>query len=140
MRKRISHIRAALGGAARLRARRHTAAPAGPDLASAALEVVQTVQRLLTEHGGADFYEAVQEALVARGFPPHPSSERCAIAPCSCDAAALDDLVDVLGALGVRGAVRSAVELFDTYGDPNDVLSTTQVDQLCAAAAHFDTE
>lgn len=50
----------------------------------------------------------------------------------------LGDLVDVLGPLGVRGAVRSAVELFGTYGDPEDVLSAAQADQLCAAAEHFD--
>ncbi|GGX54501.1 hypothetical protein [Streptomyces noursei] len=94
------------------------------------------MQRLLTECGGADFYEAVQEALVARGFPPVRGCKRRGIDAC-CDAV-LDDLVDVLGALGVRGAVHSAVELFGTYGDPDDVLSTTQVDQLCLAAEHFD--
>lgn len=49
----------------------------------------------------------------------------------------LEDLVEVLGPLGVRGVVRSAVELFGTYGDSQDVLSTVQVDRLCVAAEHF---
>ncbi|MFB6887581.1 hypothetical protein ACFCY8_42950 [Streptomyces noursei] len=126
MKKRNFRRRSVLGGATRLLARRRAAEPPGPD-AELALEAVRTVQRLLTDYGGADFYEAVQEALVARGFPPVRG----------CDAV-LGDLVDVLGALGVRGAVRSAVELYGTYGDPDDVLSTTQVDQLCLAAEHFD--
>ncbi|MFH0246350.1 hypothetical protein ACGRHY_28915 [Streptomyces sp. HK10] len=131
--------RAALSGAARLLARLRPAAPAGPDSASA-LDAVRTVQRLLAEHDGAEFHEAVREQLLARGFPPLPPCERCGVAPRSREADPLDDLVDVLGPLGVRGAVRSAVELYGTYGDPSDVLSSTQVDQLCAAAEHFDTE
>ncbi|MFJ8676764.1 hypothetical protein [Streptomyces sp. NPDC093589] len=138
---RNSRLRAVLGVAPRVLARRRAAA-AGPAAASA-LEAVRTVQRLLTEYGGADFYEAVQEALVKRGFPPLPAGERCVFGARSGAAALpddLDDLVVVLGHLGVRGAVRSAVELFSTYGDPDDVLSTTQVNQLCAAAEHFDTE
>ncbi|MEW2434299.1 hypothetical protein AB0952_08960 [Streptomyces caniferus] len=139
--KHNSRLRTVLGGVPLALARRPAAA-AGPATAPA-LEAVRTVQRLLTEYGGADFYEAVQEALVKRGFSPLPAGERCVFGACSGATAFpddLDDLVEVLGHLGVRGAVRSAVELFGTYGDPDDVLSTTQVDQLCAAAEHFDTE
>lgn len=100
---------------------------------------VRTVQLLLAETGGTDFYEAVQEKLTALGFPP-VGCAGCKNRPCTCDEEALADLVEALGPLSVRGAVRSGVELFGTYGDPHDVLSTAQVDQLCAAAELFNRE
>ena len=131
--------RTALDGAARLLVRwtdtvtSHSATVPNPVVA------VRTVQLLLAETGGGDFYEAVQERLMALGFPPM-GCEGCNGHPCTCDDDALAELVEALGPLAVRGAVRSAVELFGTYGDPHDVLSVRQVDQLCAAADLFDTE
>ncbi|WP_019061449.1 hypothetical protein [Streptomyces prunicolor] len=100
---------------------------------------VRTVQLLLAETGGGDFYEAVQERLTALGFPP-VGCGGCNGYSCTCDDNALAELVQALGPLAVRGLVRSAVELFGTYGDHHDVLSITQVDQLCAAATLFDAE
>ncbi|MFD3422457.1 hypothetical protein [Streptomyces decoyicus] len=137
--KHNSRLRTVLGGVPRDLASRRSSRVAAPAAASA-LEAVRTVQQLLAEHGGADFYEAVQAALMVRGYPPLPACERCGYDTCSCEADLSDDLddpTDALGALGVREAVRSAVELYGTHGDPHDVLSATQVDQLCAGAEHF---
>ncbi|MDJ0347213.1 hypothetical protein QMK19_39075 [Streptomyces sp. H10-C2] len=97
---------------------------------------VGAVQELLATTGGGDFYEAVQERLVALGFPPSKGCGRCASGPCACTQF-LAGLLEALGPLGVHGAVRSAVELYGASGDPHDLLSGTQVDQLCAAAEHF---
>lgn len=130
--------RAAMDGAARLLVR-WTDTVTSRSTVPNPVVAVRTVQLLLTEMGGADFYEAVQERLTALGFPSLACDD-CDNYPCTCDDDALADLIEALGPLAVRGAVRSAVELFDNYGDPNDVLSTTQVDQLYAAADLFNTE
>ncbi|MFD9040854.1 hypothetical protein [Streptomyces bottropensis] len=130
--------RATLDGAARLLVR-WTDTVTSRSTVPNPVVAVRTVQLLLTEMGGADFYEAVQERLTALGFPPL-GCDGCNNHPCTCDDDALADLIEALGPLAVRGAVRSAVELFGTCGDPHDVLSTTQVDQLCAAADFFNAE
>jgi hypothetical protein len=130
--------RAAVDGTARLLVR-WTDAVTSRSTVPNPVVAVRAVQLLLAETGGADFYEAVQERLTALGFPP-VGCDGCHDHPCTCDADALAELVEALGPLAVRGLARSAVELFGTYGDPHDVLSTTQVDQLCAAADLFNTE
>ncbi|MGW1976638.1 hypothetical protein [Streptomyces sp. NPDC001889] len=56
----------------------------------------------------------------------------------ACRTCPIDDLLDLLGPLGLRGVVRSAVELYGTCGDPAGILSTTQIDQLCSVAEHLD--
>ncbi|KUN32512.1 hypothetical protein AQJ11_03015 [Streptomyces corchorusii] len=43
-----------------------------------------------------------------------------------------------IGSWGALGVMRSAVELYGENGDPNDVLSDTQVEQLAALAKYFD--
>ncbi|MEV7885154.1 hypothetical protein ACWD3I_25485 [Streptomyces sp. NPDC002817] len=130
--------RTALDGAARLLVRWTDTVTTRSANVPNPVVAVRTVQLLLAKTGGGDFYETVQERLTAFGFPPM-GCDGCKGAPCTCDDDALADLIEALGPLAVRGAVRSAVELFGTYGDPHDVLSSTQVDQLCAAADLFDT-
>ncbi|GGZ73168.1 hypothetical protein ACFOOM_01005 [Streptomyces echinoruber] len=51
---------------------------------------------------------------------------------------ALTGPLALLGPLGVLGALRSGAELFVEYGDPNDVLSLTQVEQLDKLIEFFD--
>lgn len=48
--------------------------------------------------------------------------------------------LSVLGPLGLLGALRAAVELYGDNGDPNDVLSISQVEQLTALAEHFGNQ
>lgn len=58
----------------------------------------------------------------------------------SCDMAAeaLAPLLDEFNGWDLRGLVASAVELYGEYGDPNDVLSTSQTNALQRAAVLLD--
>ncbi|WP_030236824.1 hypothetical protein [Streptomyces sp. NRRL S-350] len=52
----------------------------------------------------------------------------------------LDGPLRLVGGLGVRGALRTAVELYDTVGDPDGALTAEQVDQLGQLDAMFAAE
>lgn len=79
----------------------------------------------------------VHEHLRTAGLLNDQDHDACGAA---CAPYPVQDLLDILGPWGLRGAVRTAVELYTTYGDPDDVLSTTQVEQLHRATAHFGAE
>ncbi|MFF4205604.1 hypothetical protein ACFYZ8_33705 [Streptomyces sp. NPDC001668] len=86
---------------------------------------------------GSDCCKTVHDHLRAAGLLTDQDHDVCGAACAPCP---VQDLLDVLGPWGLRGAVRTAVELYDTYGDPDDVLSTTQVEQLRLATAHFHAD
>ena len=50
---------------------------------------------------------------------------------------ALDDLLDLMSGLDLRGALRAGTELWAETGDPQDVLSASQRDNLSALRRHF---
>ncbi|MFE4497106.1 hypothetical protein ACFRKD_32140 [Streptomyces niveus] len=70
-------------------------------------------------------------------FNEEVAEEEGADGPPESDTKALDDLLSILGPLDLRGALRSAVELYGEYGDRNDVLSSAQVENLGVLAEHF---
>ncbi|MET8768586.1 hypothetical protein [Streptomyces sp. NPDC004658] len=86
---------------------------------------------------GSGCCTTVHESLRTAGLLNDQDHDACGVA---CAPDPVQDLLDILGPWGLRGAVRTAVELYGTYGDPDDVLSTTQVEQLRLASAHFDAE
>jgi hypothetical protein len=76
---------------------------------------------------GLHFFRLRDLVQVQREHKPAPAEDDPLAGP-----------LNALTPLGVLGALRSAVELYGEYGDRNDVLSSTQIDQLCALAEHFD--
>jgi hypothetical protein len=86
---------------------------------------------------GSGCCESVHERLRAAGLLTDQAHDACGAA---CAPHPVQDLLDILGPWGLRGAVRTAVELYDAYGDPDDLLSTTQVEQLRLATDHFGAE
>jgi hypothetical protein len=100
---------------------------------------ITTVRIIRDLPGGSadDCCQTVHAHLRAAGLLDDRDHDACGPArapyPVQC-------LLDVMGPWGLRGAARSAVELYVTYGDPQDVLSSTQVEQLHLAAAHFDDD
>ncbi|WP_433856680.1 hypothetical protein [Streptomyces kronopolitis] len=50
---------------------------------------------------------------------------------------ALDDVLDLMSDLDLRGALRAGTELWAETGDPQDVLSSSQRDNLDALRRHF---
>ncbi|MFF1716546.1 hypothetical protein [Streptomyces sp. NPDC058268] len=101
-------------------------------LQKALLAAVDAVQ----EHGGQErgdpltvIREALEAADAAASGEGNPAAEE--LSPVSFDG---------LNGWDVRSGLRSAVELYEAYGDDEDLLSSSQVETLQRLSEHFATE